>query len=653
MVVAKVEDVWQRAVLVEMRPEGALVRLVDTDKEVMVEYRECKDLPDSLRSVPSAKVNVSLFGLESDGWNEVNAVRLLHILHLDVEVPTTPSMFIIVHSMENKVWEVSMLEEISRNHPVNIGALLVRKKLAKSMMAPARVVLSWGEARDSDLTCLGVVRDIKANEGLGKAEDEESVESDSDENNNYAGSTTSQQNIGDSAITRDYLDRIEVERVDIVNNYDRKEQLFEFDITENTISPDSGLEREDSKHSVKSQGSDTSDLPDRFKAMITTIEEQADKVWLVPSIMRGKQKTVNALLTSLSRRLPEPNTGVETGENINMGDDVLAWWEDDRCWFRARVVEVHPDMSTSVIFTDWGNSEQLPVGQVLLTRSEYPGYEVLRKTPGLAAQAMLYGVQMRDMDEDERTRLFNLMGQLQSATGSKDNMAEIIVCSRSPLQVQVHYTINLLNFNMTGVLVAHKFAEMKQFPVPGCRTPPPCPLPWQYNFSWPGHVTSVQHDQVWVQPVVFSDQYGLSDKDWYMDRFMQVLDSVGKEMESNLKAAYYYSRNASVNRRFLVGQTVIWCDMERQGQCFRGIVEDHKEEDRIRIFLPDTGLVQTVKNSSLVVCPAQLCAYPSRAVKVRLDSMLNLNMVTEEKVVLVTVLRSDLTVHMRIVDCLK
>ena len=206
---------------------------------------------------------------------------------------------------------------------------------------------------------------------------------------------------------------------------------------------------------------------------------------------------------------------------------------------------------------------------------------------------------------------------------------------------------------MTGVLVAHKFAEMKQFPVPGCRTPPPCPLPWQYNFSWPGHVTSVQHDQVWVQPVVFSDQYGLSDKDWYMDRFMQVLDSVGKEMESNLKAAYYYSRNASVNRRFLVGQTVIWCDMERQGQCFRGIVKDQEEEDRIRIFLPDTGLVQTVKNSSLVVCPAQLCAYPSRAVKVRLDSMLNLNMVTEEKVVLVTVLRSDLTAHMRIVDCLK
>ena len=136
MVVAKVEDVWQRAVLVEMRPEGALVRLVDTDKEVTVEYRECKDLPDSLRSVPSAKVNVSLFGLESDGWNEVNAVRLLHILHLDVEVPTTPSMFIIVHSMENKVWEVSMLEEISRNHPVNIGALLVREKLAKCMMAP-------------------------------------------------------------------------------------------------------------------------------------------------------------------------------------------------------------------------------------------------------------------------------------------------------------------------------------------------------------------------------------------------------------------------------------------------------------------------------------------------------------------------------------
>ena len=123
-------------------------------------------------------------------------------------------------------------------------------------------------------------------------------------------------------------------------------------------------------------------------------------------------------------------------------------------------------------------------------------------------------------------RLFNLMAHVQSSTGRKDTMADITVCTRNPLQVQVQYNSNMLNFNLTGVLVAHRFAEMKQEQV-GFMSPPPCPLPWQFNHSWPGHVTSVHHDQVWVQPVLFSDQYGLSDKDWYMDRFVKMVDSVG------------------------------------------------------------------------------------------------------------------------------
>jgi len=654
MVAVKVEDVWQRAVLVDLRPTGALVRMVDTDKEVMVEYKECKDLSDSLFSVPSALVKVSLFGLESDSWTEVNTTRLLHILHLDVEVPTTPKIYIIVHCMINKVWEVSMLEEVSRNHQVNIGALLVREKLVKSRLIPGvRVVLSWGEARGSDWSCLGVVKDTNNSaEDLDNTKDEETVES--DENNNYAGTTLNHSNSVDSAVTRDYHERKEVEIVDNVTSSDREEQFVESDSNETFNSPDSGLEREESSTTMDSQANGTSpDLPDRFTAIITTIERHAGKVWLVPSFMLGKRKMVDALLLSLSRRLSEPNTGVETGEILAVGDDVLAWWEEDRCWFRARVVELHPDLSTTVIFIDWGNTEQLPVGHVLLTRPEYQGYEALRKVPDLAVPAMLYGIQMVEMQEEEMTRLSNLMAHVQSSTGRKETMAEITVCTRNPLQVQVYYNSNMLNFNLTGVLVAHRFAEMKQEHVIGCVSPPPCSLPWQFNLSWPGHVTSIHHNQVWVQPVLFSDQYGLSDKDWYMDRFVQMLDSVGRKMESKLQATYHNKTGVEVKKCFPVGQTVIWCDMENQGKCFRGVVEEKEQENRIKILLPDTGRVQFVRKHSLTRCPAELCAYPARAVKVRLDNVVAMDMITEEQVVLVTVLKGDLTVHMRIVDCLK
>lgn len=33
--------------------------------------------------------------------------------------------------------------------------------------------------------------------------------------------------------------------------------------------------------------------------------------------------------------------------------------EDGKCWHRARVMELHLDMSTTVLFIDWGNTEQL------------------------------------------------------------------------------------------------------------------------------------------------------------------------------------------------------------------------------------------------------------------------------------------------------
>jgi hypothetical protein len=38
---------------------------------------------------------------------------------------------------------------------------------------------------------------------------------------------------------------------------------------------------------------------------------------------------------------------------FSKGDNMQAWWEEDRCWFRARVLETHTDKSTTVLFLDW------------------------------------------------------------------------------------------------------------------------------------------------------------------------------------------------------------------------------------------------------------------------------------------------------------
>ena len=71
---------------------------------------------------------------------------------------------------------------------------------------------------------------------------------------------------------------------------------------------------------------------------------------MVPSFMKGQQKLVNALIASLSRRLPVPDTRLGEGE-FTTGDNVMAWWEEDRCWFRAigcwRHTQTSPPLSSS------------------------------------------------------------------------------------------------------------------------------------------------------------------------------------------------------------------------------------------------------------------------------------------------------------------
>ena len=201
------------------------------------------------------------------------------------------------------------------------------------------------------------------------------------------------------------------------------------------VSLDSGVERENSTNSVARhldcQDGLMDSLPNSFTGIITNIEGEAGVVWVVPSFMKGQQKLVNALLTSLSRRLPVPSTGVGEGEErveFSTGDNVLAWWEEDRCWFRARVLETHTDKSITVLFMDWGNTEQLPPGQVMLQRLGLSGYQALARLHDLAVHARLYGLQMEELEvEDGKKKLFTQMSRVQSASGNWDSLAQVTI----------------------------------------------------------------------------------------------------------------------------------------------------------------------------------------------------------------------------------
>ena len=65
--------------------------------------------------------------------------------------PITPKLFIMVHILEGIGQEVTILEEVSGNHQVNKGALVVAEGLTRCMLTDQmRVVLGWGEARGED-----------------------------------------------------------------------------------------------------------------------------------------------------------------------------------------------------------------------------------------------------------------------------------------------------------------------------------------------------------------------------------------------------------------------------------------------------------------------------------------------------------------------
>ena len=73
---------------------------------------------------------------------------------------------------------------------------------------------------------------------------------------------------------------------------------------------------------------------------------------------------------------------MEKERRFSTGANVLVWWEGR--WFRTRELERYTDMSTTVLFIDMGNIEQLPPGQVVLPRKGLPGYLALTRLPDWA-----------------------------------------------------------------------------------------------------------------------------------------------------------------------------------------------------------------------------------------------------------------------------
>eukprot|EP00092_Neocalanus_flemingeri_P009039 GFUD01009725.1.p1 GENE.GFUD01009725.1~~GFUD01009725.1.p1 ORF type:complete len:626 (+),score=222.15 GFUD01009725.1:46-1923(+) len=330
LLAVKVSGCWYRGRLVQAGLV-ATVLLVDShtsDSQVRVEYRDCRDLPASLHGLPAASVSVQLAGLQFDGWTEASSARLADLLHLPTMQYHTPRLGIIVHCMDTKVWTVTLIEEVSRNHQVNIAALLVAEGLAKCLYKKQmRVVLGWGEARDGDAGPWlkgGVEFEVEdwGNSGFRDRVGTTEHSCDSTRTADSPDSFLTDEFCSDmhgTVQTDKYaastsLDSCQTQE-DRLNDTPDNVQTDEYSKRNTPDSPDSGLGGKDSaSHCLWSDSRAVDSLPDNFTGLITNIEMEAGLVWLVPRSMKAQQKLVITLLASMSRRLPEPGTGSECKE---------------------------------------------------------------------------------------------------------------------------------------------------------------------------------------------------------------------------------------------------------------------------------------------------------------------------------------------------
>ena len=110
---------WERAQLVRIGRRKALLRLVDQELEVEVEYNNIRELTGKALLLPPMLVTVGLFGLETpQNWGEHQREALAEILHMRGE--SSSSLEVLVHkrSEPKGKWLVCLLDKVANNHQV-------------------------------------------------------------------------------------------------------------------------------------------------------------------------------------------------------------------------------------------------------------------------------------------------------------------------------------------------------------------------------------------------------------------------------------------------------------------------------------------------------------------------------------------------------
>lgn len=115
-------EAWERAQLLEIRPQKALVRLVDTGIEKEVDYGKWRELAGTALLLPPMVSHVSLYGLKTpQHWGKRQQEALADVLHMTGE-ESISALDIVVHKISSPGgrWLVSLIDIVANNHQVNL-----------------------------------------------------------------------------------------------------------------------------------------------------------------------------------------------------------------------------------------------------------------------------------------------------------------------------------------------------------------------------------------------------------------------------------------------------------------------------------------------------------------------------------------------------
>ena len=97
----------------------ALLRFMDQELEVEVEYNNIRELSGKALLLPPMLVTVGLFGLETPpNWGEHQREALAEILHMRGESSSSLEVLIHKRSEPKGKWLVCLLDKVANNHQV-------------------------------------------------------------------------------------------------------------------------------------------------------------------------------------------------------------------------------------------------------------------------------------------------------------------------------------------------------------------------------------------------------------------------------------------------------------------------------------------------------------------------------------------------------